>query len=308
MDVPVWVWVALFAILTLAIVVDFLTLKGKVSLTAALVWSAAWTALGLAFTFVVADALGNTAGQEYATGYLLERSLSLDNVFVFAVIFGYFAVPAALQTRALMWGVIGALVFRAIFIVVGAGLLETFHWMIFVFGGFLVITGIRLALAKEETTDPSRNVGLRLLKRLMPTTDAYEGNKVFTRRNGILMATPMLGVLVVIATTDVIFAVDSIPAIFAVTDDPFIVFAANAFAVMGLRALYFVLADLIDRFVYLKYGLAVILVLVGAKMLGQDLYHTPAWAILVAVIIIIGGAILASFLATRGDPEGRPAH
>jgi tellurite resistance protein TerC len=299
MNAELWIWTILIVVVTAGIAIDLMTLRGRVNLRQALIWTAVWTTLGVAFTAVMWGWKGATPANEYLTGYILERSLSFDNVFVFAVIFAYFAVPPELQTRALMWGVIGALVLRGIFIVVGAGLLETFAWMIFVFGGFLVVTGIRLALTDEETTDPGKNLALRLFRRVVPVSTAYAGNALTVREAGRRVATPMVAVLLVIATTDLVFAVDSIPAIFAVTDDAFIVFAANAFAIMGLRALYFVLADMIDRFHYLKYGLAAILVIVGVKMMTEDLFHVDPWVILVLVAAIVGGSMLFSLLATR---------
>ena len=299
MNAELWIWTVLVGVITVGVAIDLLTLRGRVRLREALIWTAIWTALGVAFTAVMWGWKGATPANEYLTGYILERTLSFDNVFVFAVIFAYFAVPPELQTRALMWGVIGALVLRGIFIVIGAELLDTFSWMIFVFGGFLVVTGIRLAFTDEETTDPSKNIALRLFRRVVPVTDTYAGNALTVRRAGRLVATPMVAVLLVIATTDLVFAIDSIPAIFAVTEDPFIVFAANAFAIMGLRALYFVLADMIDRFEYLKYGLALILVLVGLKMIGEDVVHVPPWLILAMVAALIGITIAISLFATR---------
>jgi tellurite resistance protein TerC len=299
MDAELIVWIALVSVVGVGITIDLISLRGEVSLRASLIWTAIWTVLGVGFTVVVWRLKGVDPGNEYLTGYLLERSLSFDNVFVFAVIFSYFAVPPGLQTRALMWGVIGALALRGIFIVIGASLLETFAWMIFVFGGFLVITGVRLAFTDEESADPGKNLALRLFRRVVPVSAHYAGDRLTVVEAGRRIATPMVAVLLVIATTDLIFAIDSIPAIFAVTDDPFIVFAANAFAIMGLRALYFVLADMMHRFEYLKYGLAAVLVLVGLKMILQDLWHIPAWGVLLLVLLLVGGSILWSLYMTR---------
>ena len=283
-----------------------MTLRGTVRLRAAVFWNVLWLALGLAFVIPVWIAQGGTTGQEYLTGYLLERSLSLDNVFVFAVIFGYFAVPEELQPRALLWGVLGALVFRAIFIFAGAGLLAALHWMIFVFGAFLIATGIRLALVDESEVDPSRNIFLRGLRRFYTISDEYHGHALTTRLRGDLVLTPMVAVLLVIASTDVVFAIDSIPAVFGVTDDLFVVLAANAFSVMGLRALYFLLADLLGRFEYLKWGLALVLVLVGVKMVLSDVWHVPAWLTLATVAIVISvSALLSLRRPPRGPPGGR---
>lgn len=303
-------WTILIGVVAAMLVVDLLTLRGRVSLRSAVAWNIVWLGLGLAFTAPVWALDGRVSGQEYLAGYLLERSLSLDNVFVFAVIFAYFAVPLDIQPRALLWGIAGALVLRAIFIVIGAGLLATLHWMIYVFGAFLVITAIRLALTDDESVDPSRNVALRLLRRVVPLSDRFEGTRLTVHRGGVLMATPMVAVLAVLATTDLLFAVDSIPAIFAVTDDLFIVFAANAFSVLGLRAMYFLLADMMGRFEYLKYGLAAVLATVGAKMLLSDIWHVPIWLTLLSIVVLIGGAVLISLVLTsdakRPGPPGRP--
>lgn len=306
MNADFWIWTILIGVVTGGIVIDLVTLRGRVALRQALIWTGIWTALGVGYAAVVWGWKGSTSANEYLTGYILERSLSFDNVFVFAVIFAYFAVPPELQTRALMWGVIGALALRGLFIVIGAELLENFAWMIFVFGGFLVITGVRLAFSDEETTDPSKNIALRLFRRAVPVSSSYAGNALTAFERGRRIATPMVAVLLVIATTDLIFAIDSIPAIFAITDDPFIVFAANAFAIMGLRALYFVLADMIDRFHYLKYGLAAILVIVGIKMITEDIIHIPPWVVLLTVAVIVGGSMLISLLVTRQQPEEAP--
>ncbi len=303
MSADLWIWTILIITVTGGISVDLFTLRGRVTLRQALTWTVIWTAMGVGFTAVMWGWKGGTPANEYLTGYILERSLSFDNVFVFAVIFAYFAVPPELQTRALMWGVIGALVLRGLFIVIGSELLENFAWMIFVFGGFLVVTGIRLAFSNEETTDPSKNIALRIFRRIVPVSGEYSGNALTVRQAGKLVATPMVAVLLVIATTDLVFAIDSIPAIFAVTDDAFIVFAANAFAVMGLRALYFVLADMMDRFHYLKYGLAAILVIVGLKMITEDILHIDPWVILVVVAVVVGGSMLVSLAVTRRQAE-----
>jgi len=299
MTADLWIWTILIVVVSAGILIDLFTLRGKVGLRPALAWTGIWTTLGLAFTGAMWFWKGADPANEYLTGYVLERSLSFDNVFVFAIIFTYFAVPAELQTRALMWGVLGALVLRGVFIVIGSELLESFAWMIFVFGGFLIITGVRLAFSDEETADPSKNLALRLFRRVVPVSGEYSGNSLTVRQAGKLLATPMVAVLIVIATTDVMFAIDSIPAIFAITDDAFIVFAANAFAVMGLRALYFVLADMMHRFEYLKYGLAAVLVVVGLKMMTEDFVHIDAWLVLLGVLVLVGGSCVISLMVTR---------
>jgi len=249
---------------------------------------------------------GSGGGGEYLAGYLIEKSLAVDNIFVFALIFSYFAVPAKYQHRVLFWGVVGALVFRAIFIAGGAALLESFHWTIYLFGAFLVFTGIRMALHRDQEMHPERNPALRLFKRIVPTTTEYHGQRFTVRQAGRRLATPLLAVLVLIETSDIIFAVDSIPAIFAVTDDPFLVFTSNAFAILGLRALYFMLAGMIHRFVYLKIGLAIVLVYVGLKMLVSTVYKIPIWTSLTFITVAIAVSIIASLRSTRAaDAQAR---
>jgi tellurite resistance protein TerC len=247
---------------------------------------------------------GSTAAGEYLAGYVIERSLSVDNIFVFALIFGYFSVPPAYQHRVLVWGIVGAVVFRIAFIAAGASLLEAFHWMIYVFGGFLVFTGVRMALAKEVEVHPENNPALRFLRRMIPITSDYEGTRFFVRQAGVLMATPLLAVLVVIETTDIIFAVDSIPAIFAVTDDAFIVFSSNAFAILGMRVLYFMLASAMHRFIYLKQGLSIVLVFVGVKMLSEEWVHMSIWVSLAVIAAVLTTAIVASLVVTGRRERG----
>jgi tellurite resistance protein TerC len=242
---------------------------------------------------------GAQAGGEYFAGYLIEKSLAVDNVFVFALIFTYFAVPRKYQHRVLFYGVLGALVFRAIFIAGGVALLDRFHWILYVFGAFLVITGWRMFRHRNEESDPGRNPVLRLVRRFVPTTDEYHGQKFWVKKAGKWVATPLFVVLVLVETTDIVFAVDSIPAIFAVTQEPFLVFTSNAFAILGLRAMYFLLADLIHRFVYLKLGLSAILVFVGVKMLLLDVYKVPIGLSLAVIGTLITVSVAASLRATR---------
>jgi tellurite resistance protein TerC len=274
----------------------------EVSFREATRFSVFWVALGLAFGGVVFAWRGAEASGEYLAGYLLEKSLAVDNIFVFAVIFTYFAVPAKYQHRVLFWGIVGALGFRAAFIAGGAALLEAFHWMIYVFGAFLVFTGLRLALHRNEEVHPERNPALRLFRRLVPSTTRYHGQRFVVREAGRLVATPLLAVLVIVETSDIVFAIDSIPAIFAVTDDPFLVFSSNAFAILGLRALYFMLAGMIRRFIYLKVGLSVVLAFVGVKMILSDLVHVPIWLSLLAIAAAIGVSVALSLRATAGEP------
>jgi tellurite resistance protein TerC len=306
MSTEFWVWPAFLAFIGLMIVADLLLFHREahdVSFKEAFIWSIVWTILGLAFAGVIWAWHGSTAAGEYVGGYVIERSLSVDNIFVFAIILSFFAVPSRYQHGVLLWGIIGAGVLRLIFIAAGASLLEAFHWMIFIFGGFLIYTGIRMGLSKEMEVDPEKNPGLRFLRRLLPITTDYRGSRFFVREAGKFMATPLVAVLMVIATTDIVFAVDSIPAIFAVTDDPFIAFSSNAFAILGMRVLYFLLADLMHRFIYLKHGLAVVLVFVGVKMVTQDLYHLSIWASLGVIGLVLAIAIGASLIATSKEAE-----
>jgi tellurite resistance protein TerC len=269
-------------------------------------WVAMWVSAGLAFGALVFFTRGGTAGTEYLTGYILEYSLSMDNVFVFAVLFAYFGVPPEHRHRLLYWGVMGAIVFRAIFIVAGTYALETFHFLIFVLGAVLVVTGVRMATTRGEMGDPSRSRVISLVRRLIPVTQGYRGHSFVVKEAGRWTATPMFVALVAVETSDIMFAIDSVPAVFAITTDTFVVFTSNAFAVLGLRSLYFLLAGLIDRFKYLKLGLGAILVFAGAKMLLSDIVHLPVVASLAVILLILLVAIGASLIATRGN-EGELA-
>ncbi len=301
MTVDLWVWPAFIGLIFFLIALDLLFFHREaheVSMGEAFVWSIIWTVIGVGFAGVILVWHGSTAAGEYLAGYVIERSLSVDNIFVFALIFGYFSVPPAYQHRVLVWGIVGAVVFRIVFIAAGASLLDAFHWMIYVFGGFLVFTGARMAISKEMEVHPESNPALRFLRRLIPITSDYQGTRFFVRQAGVLMATPLVAVLVVIETTDIIFAVDSIPAIFAVTDDAFIVFSSNAFAILGMRVLYFMLAGAMHRFVYLKAGLSVVLVFVGVKMLSEEVYHMSIWISLGVIAAVLATAIVASLIVT----------
>lgn len=304
MDVPLWTWASVLGVIAAMLAVDLFAHRRAhvVSIREAATWSAVWVGLGLGFGAVVWSVWGPQAGGEYLAGYLIEKSLAVDNVFVFALIFSYFAVPRELQHRVLFYGVLGALVFRAAFIAGGAALLDRFGWVLYLFGAFLVYTGYRMFRHRNDELDPSRNTALRLFRRFVPTTDAYDGQRFWTRVDGRRVATPLLSVLVLVETTDIVFAVDSIPAIFAVTREPFLVFTSNAFAILGLRAMYFLLADLMHRFVYLKLGLGLVLVWVGIKLVLQvDVWKMPTLLSLGVVAAIITVSILASLRATRGD-------
>jgi tellurite resistance protein TerC len=299
MDVPLYVWAATLGAIGAMLAIDLLVLHRdahEVSMREAALTSAMWVTLGVLFGVGIWAVSGGEHAGEYFAGYLIEKSLSVDNIFVFALIFGYFAVPAKYQHRVLFWGVVGALVMRAGFIAAGVTLLDRFSWTVYVFGGFLLLTGLRMARQREDHVDPSRNPLLRLLRRRVPMTDDYEGQRFFIRRAGRVLATPMLAVLLVVETTDVVFAVDSIPAIFAVTEEPFLVFTSNAFAILGLRALYFLLAGMITRFAYLKIGLAAVLAFVGLKLLLTHVVHLPIWLSLGVIAAILGAALVASLV------------
>ena len=268
----------------------------------ALGWTVFWIALAMVFNVGVYVWFGKTHALEFLTGYLIEKALSVDNLFVFMVIFAYFSVPAATQHRLLFWGILGALIMRALFIFAGAALLHHFHWVIFVFGGFLVFTGVKIAFQSESEVHPERNPVIRVFQRLVPMTTEYHGAAFTVVRQGRRLATPLLLVLLVVETTDVVFAVDSIPAIFAVTRDPFIVYTSNIFAILGLRALYFFLSGALGHFHYLKYGLGLVLVFVGIMMLISEHYKIPIGVSLGVIALLLGGAVLASCLHKPTTP------
>jgi tellurite resistance protein TerC len=240
--------------------------------------------------------MGQQAGIEWFTGYLVEKSLAVDNIFVFLMIFGFFAVPAEYQRRVLIYGVIGAIVMRAVMILAGAWVVQEFSWVLYLFGAFLLFTGIKMLMASEQEPDVTQNPVLKFAKRHLRVAEDEHGEKFMVRRNGLLYVTPLFLVLLLIEITDLVFAVDSIPAIFAITTDPFIVFTSNLFAILGLRALYFLLADIADRFHLLKYGLALVLAFIGTKMLIMPWYHMPVQASLVVVAFLIGASVVASLL------------
>ncbi len=307
MSGDIWFWVLFGCVIVGLLALDLLVFHRRahvVTVREAAVWTAVWVSVGLGFGALVFAWRGVTAGTEYLAGYLIEYSLSMDNVFVFAMLFAHFAVPAAYQHRVLFWGVVGAIVLRGLFIAGGAALLDAFHPVIYLFGGLLVITGIRMALARGHAVDPERNVVLRLVRRFMPMTDGYRGQRFFVREAGRRLATPLFAVLVVVEATDVVFAIDSVPAIFAVTSDPFIVYTSNAFAILGLRSLYFLLAGLIHRFVYLKLALSALLVFAGVKMLLSDVVKMPPLVALALIAAILAIGIIASLLATRRSGGG----
>lgn len=262
----------------------------------ALLWTVVWIALSLLFNLGVYGWFGSERALEFLTGYVIEKALSVDNIFVFLVIFSAFAVPAAFQHRVLFWGILGAMLLRGVFILAGAALLQTFHWVIYIFGMFLILTGLKLLVRRVSEVHPEKNPIFRLFRRLVPAVADYRSSHFTVVENGKRLATPLLLVLVAVEITDIAFAVDSIPAIFAITKDPFIVYTSNIFAILGLRALYFVLAGVMGRFRYLNTGLALVLAFVGVKMLLTDLYKVPIGASLAIVAVLLLGSLLASVL------------
>ena len=275
----------------------------EVKVREALLWTVVWIALSLLFNLGVYGWFGSDRALEFLTGYVIEKALSVDNIFVFLVIFSSFAVPAALQHRVLFWGILGAMVLRGVFILVGAALLQTFHWVIYVFGAFLILTGVKLLVRQASEVHPEKNPIFRLFRRLVPSVADYRSSHFTVVDAGKRFATPLLLVLVAVEITDIAFAVDSIPAIFAITKDPFIVYTSNIFAILGLRALYFVLAGVMGRFRYLNTGLAMVLAFVGAKMMLTDLYKIPIGASLAVVALLLSGALLASVIHPQPKPE-----
>lgn len=310
-----WLWIGFVAFVLGLLALDLFVFHREaheVRLREAAGWSAFWVVLALGFNAGVDHYLGRAAGLEFLTGYLIEKALSVDNIFVFVLIFSYFGVPPRYQHRVLFWGILGALAMRGAMIGAGAYLIHQFHWIIYVFGAFLVVTGIRMATQTEHAIEPEANPVIRLVRRRIRVTNVYHGQHFFVRaedRHGRvrLMATPLFVVLVLVETTDLVFAVDSIPAIFAVTLDPFIVFTSNVFAILGLRALYFLLAGVIHRFHYLKLGLSVVLVIVGAKMLVSEVYPVPIGVSLGVIALILAVAVAASLLWPKEAEVHAPA-
>jgi len=303
--VPLWAWAVLVGVIVALLVGDLLIVHRtphEISFKEAAIESAVWIALGLSFTLVMWWWQSGAAAGEYLSGYLIEKSLSIDNVFVWAVIFSYFAVPSKYQFRVLFWGIFGALVLRAAFIFAGVALIQQFEWVLYIFGAFLVITAVRIARHDESEVHPENNPVLKLVRRVIPVSGDYDGQKLFTVENAKRVATPLFAVLILIETTDVIFAVDSVPAVLAVSREQFIVFASNAFAILGLRSLYFCLAGMAGKFRYLNLGLGVILAFVGVKMLVAKWFHFPTWASLGVIIGVVTVAIVASLIADRRNP------
>ena len=313
---PPWLWLFFIASVLAALFVDFVVLRKQgahsVGVREALKWSLIWVALSLAFNALFGWAVYQEHGaavaqqrsMEFLTGYLIEKSLAVDNIFVFLMIFNYFAVPADFQKRVLMIGIVGAIVLRTVMILLGAWLIAQFHWVLYVFGAFLVLTGIKMWWAAGEEPSLDSNPALKLLRRLIPVSQRFDGERFFTQQDGRQMATPLLLVIALVAITDVIFAVDSIPAIFAITTDPFIVLTSNVFAILGLRAMYFLLAAVASKFHLLSYGLAVVLVFIGSKMLLAGVFTIPVLVSLAVVVAILAVTMLWS---VKTAPRAGPA-
>jgi len=302
----IWIGFNLFVLLMLALDLGVFHRKAhEVSMKEALIWSGVWIGLALIFNLILYFWRGPEVGLQFLTGYLIEKSLSIDNIFVFVLLFSYFSVPSKYQHKVLFWGIIGALIMRAIFIAAGTALLEKFHWIIYIFGAFLVFTGIRMAMNQGTKVDPDKNPVVKLFKKLFPVTNEYLGSKFWIREAGKWVATPLFVVLILVEVTDLIFAVDSIPAILAITKDPFIVYTSNVFAILGLRSLYFALAGLMHLFRYLHYGLAAILVFVGGKMLLTDVYKIPVGISLSVIVLILAASVIPSLIGRKKEQPAK---
>ena len=300
---PLWFWIAFHVGVFIVLAIDLVGFNRKahvITIREATIWSVVWVTLSLSFNVLVWHLKGPRAALEFFTGYLIEYSLSVDNIFVFVLIFTYFQVPRKYQHRVLVWGIIGALVMRGIMIWLGVALVERFHFVLYIFGAFLLITGFRMLVSKGEEIDLESNFMLKLARRWMRVTPDYHGQKFIVNVDGTWMLTPLALVVLCIESMDLVFAVDSIPAVFAITRDQFIIYTSNVCAILGLRSLYFVLAHIIDRFIYLKTGLAIVLGFVGVKMIGADLFHIPIWASLGFILVVLAVTIIASMRATRG--------
>lgn len=302
MEINIWFWVVFNAFVLLMLALDLGVFHKKlhvVSVKEALIWSGIWIFLSLCFNGFIYFQFGETKALEYFTGYVIEKALSVDNIFVFVLIFSFFQIPAIYQHKVLFWGIIGALIMRVIFIFAGVALLEKFHWTIYIFGAILIFTGIKMLFDTDKKIEPDKNPVIKLFKKFIPTTNELHEDKFFITKNQKKYATPLFIVLIMIEITDLIFAVDSIPAILAVTQDHFIVYTSNVFAILGLRSLYFALADIINRFKYLAVGLAIILVFVGTKMVMIDFYKIPIHYSLIIIILVLFFSIILSLFKTR---------
>jgi tellurite resistance protein TerC len=309
LDVPLWFWLAFFALIAVVLALDLGVFNRDahvISLKEAALWTAAWVSLAMLFNLGIYLYAGSEPALQFLTGYLVEKSLAVDNIFVFVLIFTAFAVPQLYQHRVLFWGIIGALVLRSGFIAGGAYLVENFHWILYLFGAFLLFTGIKMFRERDDHEfEVEGNIVLRFLRRVMPVTSGYTGTRFLLRDGGRWIATPLFAVMAMVMVTDVVFAVDSIPAIFAITQDPFLVLTSNVFAVLGLRSMYFLLADVVNRFEYLRHGLSAILVFIGVKMLLIDIYKVPIWLSLGTIGTIFAVAIIASVRAQSASTQRR---
>jgi len=301
MNVELWMWLSVVGLILVMLLIDLFAHRKahEIAVKEAAIWSAFWVATGIGFGVLVWNFFGAEYGQQYFAGFLIEKSLAVDNVFIWAIIFTSFAVPRKYQHRVLFLGVLGALVFRGIFIAAGSVIIESFAWVLYIFAAFLIFTGIQMLRKRSSHDDPSQSAFFKWFSRIVPSTNEYHGQKLFIRKNGVRLATPLLMVLVLIEFTDIVFAVASIPAMFAVASEPFLVFTANAFAILGLRAMYFLLADMMHRFVYLKLGLALVLIWVGIKMGLHDIVKIPTTLSLAVIVTILAVAIIASFRVTK---------
>lgn len=307
-EATLWIGFNLFVLLMLVLDLGVFHRKSKViTVKEALIWTCVWVSIAFLFNIFVYYYFGENKAFEFFTGYLIEKSLSVDNIFVIILIFSYFNVPPAYQHKVLFWGILGALVMRVLFILAGVELIHKFHWLIYIFGGFLVFTGIRILTQGDLKLDPEKNPVVKFVRRIFRVTETFDGDRFFTRRDNMLWATPLFVVVVMIEVTDLIFAVDSIPAIIAISDDSFIVYTSNVFAILGLRSLYFALAGIEKYFIYLKYGLSAILIFVGAKMCISDIYKVPIEISLAFIILTLSVAVLASMaMSKENDKSPKP--
>jgi len=304
MIATVYVWIGFLAFVLLMLALDlgvFHRKSHEVKIKEALIWSAVWISIALLFNYGIYVYMGEVKAMEFLTGYVIEKSLSIDNLFVFIMIFSYFNVDKKYQHKVLFWGIIGALIMRSIFIFAGVALINKFHWIIYIFGAFLIFTGVKMLFQKDEKMDPNKNPLVRLFKRFYPVADTMHGDRFFVKINAKTFATPLLVVLLLVEFTDLIFAVDSIPAIMAITSDPFIIFTSNVFAILGLRALYFALAGITQYFHYIKYGLSAILVFVGLKMTMVNFYKIPVMISLFTILGILVISVVASLLFPKKE-------
>jgi tellurite resistance protein TerC len=309
MNESVWFWIGFNAFVVLMLALDlgvFHRRAHAISVREAAIWSGVWVALSLLFALGLDLFVGGRPALAFLTGYVVEKSLSVDNLFVFVTIFSYFRVPLEYQHRVLFWGIIGAAVLRGAFVAAGAYLLSHFEWVMYIFGALLVLTAIRMVRKEDRPFEAEENRLVNLFRRLIPVTNEYHGKNFFTRVDGRIMATPLLLVLVLIEASDILFAVDSIPAIFAVTRDPFLVYTATMFAVLGLRAMYFLLAAVVERFRYLHYGLAFILLFIGVKMLIAEVYEVPIWLSLLVILVVLAISVIVSLRLTEDEPPHPP--